>query len=203
MNQSLWVIARALLIAPITEEVMFRSLMIPTLYMAFISQSSSINSDNINSSNSSYHNVIDTTNITSTTDTYYTPWVIVWMNPLFFGCAHIHHFYEKLLNGIELKNAILSTMIQFIYTSIFGFIATLLFMRTGNICCAIVSHMICNYIGLPDIGFLFTASLNLNSINSYACMYQWRYVHLGLHILGINQAILINIYNIYIYMIYL
>ena len=49
----------------------------------------------------------------------------------------------------------LSTLMQAIYTYIFGVIAGLLFMRTNSVVAPIVSHIICNIVGLPDIGFLF------------------------------------------------
>lgn len=59
---------------------------------------------------------------------------IAYICPLWFGFAHIHHFYHKITSGdTTIISAIITTLIQLTYTTIFGFIATLLFMRTGNI----------------------------------------------------------------------
>jgi membrane protease YdiL (CAAX protease family) len=59
---------------------------------------------------------------------------IAYICPLWFGLAHMHHFYQKITaGGMTIMSAIITTLIQLTYTTIFGFIATLLFMRTGNI----------------------------------------------------------------------
>jgi len=76
-------------------------------------------------------------------DFAYTPWVVVCLNPLCFGLAHVHHLFEKLNTGANPVNAILSSLVQFTYTSIFGVIATLLLMRTGSVYAAILSHIMC------------------------------------------------------------
>jgi hypothetical protein len=40
-------------------------------------------------------------------------------SPLFFGIAHIHHLYRKIVNDrMKVKIAILSTLFQFAYTSV-------------------------------------------------------------------------------------
>ena len=113
-----------------------------------------------------------------------TPWIVVCLNPLCFGLAHLHHLVEKLSNGMNVKNAILSTVVQFTYTSIFGFIATLLFMRTASIYSAVLSHVICNAVGLPDIAFM-TNPTNKGRSSEYSCMFSYRYFHLFIHALGL------------------
>lgn len=40
---------------------------------------------------------------------------------------------------------------QFIYTSLFGFHAAFLFLRTGSIVPPILSHVFCNLMGFPDL----------------------------------------------------
>ncbi|KAI9016968.1 hypothetical protein BC832DRAFT_2004 [Gaertneriomyces semiglobifer] len=78
---------------------------------------------------------------------------IVFGAPLFFGIAHAHHGYE-LFHRLGATRDILTKVIascafQFAYTTLFGWYATLLLMRTGSILAPIVSHMFCNFMGVP------------------------------------------------------
>ena len=119
------------------------------------------------------------------------------MCPLYFALAHVHHLIEKVRNGTTLVPALLGTLVQMSYTSIFGIIAALLFMRTGSIFPPIISHIICNYASLPDTGFMYppptlksTLSHN-NSNNSnanqseYSCLYAYRQSLIVIHIGGL------------------
>ena len=74
--------------------------------------------------------------------------------PLFFGVAHAHHLLESLARGTPLVQALLGTLLQFAYTYVFGAIATLLLLRTGNLASCVVAHVFCNFMGLPDLRFL-------------------------------------------------
>ena len=65
---------RNIIIAPITEEIVYRSVLAPTLYIALLSQE--------DSSFISYIGIIS------------IPWVVVYINPLWFGLAHFHHLVE-------------------------------------------------------------------------------------------------------------
>ena len=107
----------------------------------------------------------------------------MYVNPLCFGVAHVHHLIEKINTGMRPINAIVQTLVQFTYTSIFGVIATLLFMRTGSIYAAILSHIVCNSVGLPDIDFMVSTSSRDSS--HYSCLYAYRFVHLVMHGLGL------------------
>ena len=141
--------------ATITEEIVFRALMIPLLYKSWVLESSSL------SSSSS------------------SPWTVILSCPIFFGIAHIHHCIEEIRNGSKVTIAIIKTVVQITYTSIFGFIAALLFMRTGNLISPLVAHIICNFFGLPDIGFMSKSS------NELSFLYPYRYFLLFLHALGL------------------
>lgn len=79
------------------------------------------------------------------------PTRIVFITPLYFGIAHIHHFYEFTLTHPEapLAMALLRSIVQFTYTSIFGSFAAFVFLRTGSLYAAIVAHSFCNWAGLP------------------------------------------------------
>ena len=121
-----WMGYRNLLIAPLSEELVFRSLTIPLFLLARTS-----------------------------------PVRIVFLTPLVFGGAHLHHLVEFLqsrtpegrsfppiavwLNGIAMS------LFQFTYTSLFGFFAAFVFLRTGSFWAAFAAHSLCNKLGLPRL----------------------------------------------------
>lgn len=150
--------------------------MIPALYIALVGPAAVPDTVGVTIAGATTNAILATTAVRS-------PWIVVWVNPLCFGVAHLHHFIEKISTGTKLVNALLTTLVQLTYTSIFGVIATLLFMRTGNIYSATLSHIICNSVGLPDVAFCNTPG-NRNS-DHYSCMHKYRYVHLFLHALGL------------------
>jgi hypothetical protein len=85
----------------------------------------------------------------------------------------------KLKGGEKLLIAIAQTLFQFAFTTIFGCIASCLFLRTGSILSPIISHMFCNYMGLPSVSFLFTGQ------SSISCLHPYRHVFFLLHALGL------------------
>lgn len=103
---------------PITEELVFRSFVIPLHLLAKM-----------------------------------PPSKIVFITPLYFGIAHIHHFYEYTLTHphTPLLPALARSLFQFTYTSLFGFYAVFLFLRTANIPAVILAHSFCNFMGLPRL----------------------------------------------------
>ncbi|KAI2484990.1 CaaX prenyl proteinase Rce1 [Pyrenophora tritici-repentis] len=76
---------------------------------------------------------------------------IVFLTPLYFGIAHVHHLYEFRITHSEvpLFVAVLRSLFQFTYTSLFGFFAAFVFIRTGNVYTCILAHAFCNWMGLP------------------------------------------------------
>lgn len=78
---------------------------------------------------------------------------LIFHTPLYFGVAHLHHAYEFRLThpGIPILPVILRTLFQFTYTSLFGFYAVFLFLRTGSLWNAVLAHTFCNWMGLPRI----------------------------------------------------
>lgn len=113
---SSWTGWRNLVAGPVTEEIVFRSLLVPLHLMAHVSARK-----------------------------------IVFTTPLYFGIAHVHHLYEFRLTHPEVPPlpAIIRTIIQFTYTSLFGFFATFVYLRTGSVYAPIAAHMFCNWMGLP------------------------------------------------------
>ncbi|KAL9112679.1 MAG: hypothetical protein Q9227_002982 [Pyrenula ochraceoflavens] len=111
-----WIGWRNFVAGPITEEVLFRSAIIPLHILAKLS-----------------------------------PTRIVFASPLYFGIAHIHHFYEFKLTHphVPTPPALIRSLFQFAYTTIFGWYAAFLYLRTGSLPAVILVHSFCNWCGLP------------------------------------------------------
>ncbi len=70
--------------------------------------------------------------------------------PLFFGLAHTHHLMEWLREGRgTVLVAFASILVQFTYTSIYGMFSAFLFIRTGHLASPVLTHSLCNILGLP------------------------------------------------------
>lgn len=88
---------------------------------------------------------------------------IMWFGPLIFGVAHVHHFSETiihlksdktsymsaLLTPAILLPAVLRSVFQFGYTTLFGAFAGFVILRTGNLYACVLVHTFCNWMGLP------------------------------------------------------
>ncbi|KAF2688645.1 Abi-domain-containing protein [Lentithecium fluviatile CBS 122367] len=113
---SSWVGYRNYVMGPISEELIWRSLIIPLHVLANFSGKQ-----------------------------------IIFLTPLYFGIAHVHHLYEFRITHphIPLVQAVARSLFQFTYTSLFGFFAAFVFLRTGNVFSAILAHSFCNWMGLP------------------------------------------------------
>ena len=121
-----WIGYRNLVVAPASEEIVFRSLSIPLFLLAKMD-----------------------------------PVRIVFVTPLIFGLAHLHHLVEFLTSrtpdghrippfGVWIAGVLRSTF-QFAYTSLFGFFAAFVFLRTGNLFACILAHSFCNRMGVPRL----------------------------------------------------
>ncbi|KIL61144.1 hypothetical protein M378DRAFT_167325 [Amanita muscaria Koide BX008] len=81
---------------------------------------------------------------------------MIWLTPLSFGLAHVHHAWETFniygRNRTAAKRAILVTCVQLTYTTLFGAYCTYLFLRTGSLFPPISAHAFCNVMGIPEIG---------------------------------------------------
>jgi prenyl protein peptidase len=121
-----WIGYRNLIVAPMSEEWVFRALTIPLFLLARTS-----------------------------------PPRIVFITPLVFGLAHLHHLAEFLQARTPVGRrspptqawiqGILRSMFQFTYTSLFGFFAAFVFVRTGSIWASVLAHSFCNHMGLPRL----------------------------------------------------
>lgn len=77
--------------------------------------------------------------------------------PLFFGVAHLHHFFEWLRNrDTPITNVLVGLVLQVGYTSIFGMFSAFLFVRSGHLVSPVLAHSVCNMLGLPPVDALAT-----------------------------------------------
>jgi prenyl protein peptidase len=154
------ILLRNLVVAPVTEEVVFRGLMVPALLSSCCCLGGGGGGDSMGGAEAARF--------------------VSLRAPLFFGVAHLHHVVEKLWVSKEPPLRVLaSTLAQLTYTSIFGAIACYLFVRTGNIASPLLSHVICNFAGLPDLSFLEERGSPL------AALWPRRHALLALHALGL------------------
>ncbi|PAV17768.1 Abi-domain-containing [Pyrrhoderma noxium] len=83
--------------------------------------------------------------------------IMIWFAPCWFGLAHIHHAFEmyKRLGRTSsaLQMAFFSSAFQFLYTTVFGWLCSFLFLRTASIFIPISAHIFCNIMGFPAIGW--------------------------------------------------
>jgi len=120
--------------------------------------------------------------------------------PFWFAVAHIHHAFtlwkeeyvpSKDVNqkSAFLRSIFIRTAVQLTYTTIFGVIAALLYLRTGNIMAPITSHVICNYAQLPNVSFMRISGTDNASRRipqgDYSCLYTYRHIMLVLHAGGL------------------
>lgn len=79
------------------------------------------------------------------------PMTAIFVAPLFFGVAHLHHMYDRIKHAqLPFKDAMLVSVCQMMYTTIFGAYAAFLFVRTGHFAAPCIAHAFCNHMGFPD-----------------------------------------------------
>ncbi|WVQ76461.1 hypothetical protein IAR50_006129 [Cryptococcus sp. DSM 104548] len=77
---------------------------------------------------------------------------LVFGTPLWFGIAHAHHGFEsyrkKGRTSQAAIQALFACLFQLTYTTLFGWFASYLFLRTGSVIPPMVAHMFCNVMGI-------------------------------------------------------
>ena len=84
-------------------------------------------------------------------------WLCVVIPPLLFACSHFHHLWYQIKHNYGVNNtkvACLRVSFQLFYTMIFGFLASIIFIRTGNVFSAMIMHIWCNCMGFPPFTFI-------------------------------------------------
>ncbi|WOO79623.1 CAAX prenyl protease 2 [Vanrija pseudolonga] len=78
---------------------------------------------------------------------------LVFGSPLWFGVAHVHHAFQTYRASQRTRRdaliAAVRCVFQFGYTTLFGWFASFVYLRTGSVFPAIASHIFCNIMGLP------------------------------------------------------
>ena len=76
---------------------------------------------------------------------------IVFLTPIIFGLAHVHHFYEFRITHphTPVVGALGRSLFQFTYTTLFGSYATFIYLRTGSLLAVVLAHAFCNWQGVP------------------------------------------------------
>lgn len=76
---------------------------------------------------------------------------VIFITPLVFGAAHLHHFYEFRISHphTPLTLAIARSLFQLAFTTIFGAYVTFIYLRTGSLLAVVLIHSFCNFMGLP------------------------------------------------------
>lgn len=85
---------------------------------------------------------------------------IIFLTPIIFGLAHVHHFYEFRISHphTPVITALLRSLLQFTYTTLFGGYATFVYLRSGSLLSVICVHAFCNWIGFPRFWGRVTAA---------------------------------------------
>ncbi|TKC36571.1 hypothetical protein EI555_003494, partial [Monodon monoceros] len=66
--------------------------------------------------------------------------------------AHFHHIFEQLrFRQSSVGSIFLSAAFQFSYTAVFGAYTAFLFIRTGHLIGPVLCHSFCNYMGFPAV----------------------------------------------------
>ncbi|MCJ1449150.1 MAG: hypothetical protein MMC23_009669 [Stictis urceolatum] len=78
---------------------------------------------------------------------------VVLLAPLPFGLAHVHHAYEFRLTHptAPMVLVIAQSLFQFVYTTLFGWFAALVLVRTGSLWACVLCHAFANWMGLPRV----------------------------------------------------
>ncbi|CEF64979.1 CAAX prenyl protease 2 [Strongyloides ratti] len=86
-----------------------------------------------------------------------------------FSLCHLHHILDDTRKGSSIINSLLARLFQCTYSYLFGVYAAFLFLRTGNVIAPIISHAICNCLGLPSIVDINEYQDNSPKIILYLC----------------------------------
>lgn len=83
------------------------------------------------------------------------------MPPLFFGTCHLHHGWGMVNTHGLSAQVVAVCLLQFAYTTLFGWYAAWVFLATGSILAAMAVHALCNVMGLPPFQQMDPLSLAL------------------------------------------
>lgn len=90
--------------------------------------------------------------------------MLILVTPLFFGVCHLHHGWHLAQAYGLSRQVVAMLLLQLLYTTVFGWYATWIFLSTGSILAAVAVHSICNMFGLPPINQMDRGSLLLCAV---------------------------------------
>ncbi|OHE91049.1 CAAX amino terminal protease [Colletotrichum orchidophilum] len=110
----------------------------------------------------------------------------VFLSPVIFGFAHVHHFYEFRISHpkVPLVVAVARSVLQFSYTSLFGAYATFLFLRSGSLLAIVLVHAFCNAMGLPRFWGAVEPYWHVSGHHTRSDSRKWTVIYYGLLFTG-------------------
>jgi len=78
---------------------------------------------------------------------HYTTQTAIYIALPVFSLAHLHHFVHECFD-YGVGNAIQESLFRVCYTTIFGFLSSMLYLATFTIWSPILAHVWCNYFGV-------------------------------------------------------
>lgn len=125
-----WVNFRNLVVGPVSEEVVFRSLAVSLYLLAKVEPKEIV---------------------------FKTPLIFGLAHLHHFNETIVKHqklgrsYLATAMTPSVLLSGLIQITFQFAYTSLFGMFATFLYLRTGSLYACILAHSFCNYMGLPRV----------------------------------------------------
>ncbi len=89
---------------------------------------------------------------------------MIFLTPLFFGVCHLHHLWGLTKQCGFTLGVVALCMLQFLYTTVFGWYAVWVLLSTGSVVAAMLVHGLCNLMGLPPFHRMERASLVLCAV---------------------------------------
>ncbi|WVO17667.1 hypothetical protein L204_105364 [Cryptococcus depauperatus] len=87
---------------------------------------------------------------------------LVFGTPLWFGIAHAHHGFETYKRNGRTREAairaVVASIFQLTYTTLFGWFASFLYLKTGSVMPPLTAHIYCNVMGI----YLPTSAIRSN-----------------------------------------
>lgn len=117
---------------------------------------------------------------------------VIFLSPLFFGVAHVHHGFEMYSIGLySTLNILFSVLFQTVYTTAFGIFTNYVFVRTGgNLWCCIFLHAMANYLGFPG-GSELSSQLHIvqHKCSRLVIVFGalWKWIYIGLLLVGVAE----------------
>ncbi|CAM9674167.1 unnamed protein product [Chrysoparadoxa australica] len=109
----------------------------------------------------------------------------IWCSPVLFGLSHVHHIRERLRSGCSVVAALLPSLVQLTYTTLFGAYAAFVFIGSSCLTSTVLVHSFCNCMGVPDLSFARPAGA-FSSSGQLSALYSARHVIWACYLLGIG-----------------